>query len=181
MLNNVDFPSLARFIAVTNDPWLWHRKLGHPSMYALEKLSRLELVVCLPKLKFEKDHIFHAFQLGKQTHTSFKVKDIECTSKPFQLHYMDLVGPTRTSSIGCKWYVFVIVNDFSRFTWVIFLSHKNEAFANFEAFCRKVQREAEYFITTNHNYYGGEFENKLFEDFCAQNDFTQTFSSPRSP
>ncbi|KAH0650271.1 hypothetical protein KY284_030183 [Solanum tuberosum] len=94
---------------------------------------------------------------------------------------MDLFSPTRAASIGGKRYAFVIVDDFSRFTWVIFLSHRNEAFANFEAFCRKVQREAGYFITTIHSDHGGEFENKAFEEFCAQTGFTQNFSSPRSP
>lgn len=51
-------------------------------MYALEKLSKLELVIGLPKLKFEKDHTCDACQLGKQTYSSFKVKDIVSTSKP---------------------------------------------------------------------------------------------------
>jgi len=150
-------------------------------MHALEKLSRLDLVINLPKLNFEKDHICDASQLGKQNRSSFKGKDVVSSSKPLQLLHMDLFGPTRTASIGGEKYAFVIVDDFSRFTWVIFLSHKNEAFANFEVFCRKVQREASYFITTIHNDHGGEFENKAFEEFCAQNGFTQNFSSPRSP
>lgn len=69
-------------------------------------------------------------------------KNIVSISKPLQLHHMDLFGPTRTTSIRVKRYAFVIVDDFSRFTWVIFLTHKNEAFAKFEVFCRKVQLEA---------------------------------------
>ncbi|XP_015169912.1 uncharacterized protein [Solanum tuberosum] len=52
VLNNVDFPSLTCITAVSSDPWLWHQKLGHASMHALEKRSRLELVIGLPKLKF---------------------------------------------------------------------------------------------------------------------------------
>ena len=85
-------------------------------MNALEKLSRLELVIGLPKLKFEKDHICDACQLGKQTRSSFKVKDIVSTTKPLQLLHMDLFGPTKTASIGGKRYAFVIVDDYSRFT-----------------------------------------------------------------
>ncbi|XP_049378086.1 uncharacterized protein LOC125842830 [Solanum stenotomum] len=66
-----------------SDSWLWHRKLGHASMHALEKLSKLELVIGLPKLKFEKNHICDACQMGKQTRSSFKeteVGDDEITS-----------------------------------------------------------------------------------------------------
>ncbi|KAH0716587.1 hypothetical protein KY285_012618 [Solanum tuberosum] len=53
--------------------------------------------------------------------------------------------------------------------------------ASIGAFCRKVQREAGYFITTIHSDHGGEFENNALEEFCAQNGFTENFSSPRSP
>lgn len=71
-------------------------------MQALEKLSRLELDIGLPKLKFEKEHICDAFQMGKQTRSSFKVKDIVSTSKPLQLLHMDIFGPTRTTNIRGK-------------------------------------------------------------------------------
>ncbi|KAH0686090.1 hypothetical protein KY284_016643 [Solanum tuberosum] len=71
----VDLPTLTCLTTVSNESWLWHRKLGHASMHAFEKLSKLELVIELPKLKFEKDHICDACQLGEQTRSSFKVKD----------------------------------------------------------------------------------------------------------
>lgn len=100
VLNNVDFSSLTCLNAVISYPCLWHQKLGHANMYSLEKLSRLELVIGLPKLKFEKDHICDACNLWKQTCFSFKVKDILSTSKPLQLLHMDLFGPTQTVSIG---------------------------------------------------------------------------------
>jgi len=51
-------------------------------MHALGKLSILEIVIGLPKQKFEKVHICDACQLGKQTCSSFKGKDIVSTSKP---------------------------------------------------------------------------------------------------
>lgn len=54
VLHNVDFPTLTSLIAASNKSLLWHRKLGHVSMHSLEKLSGLELVIGVPKLKFEK-------------------------------------------------------------------------------------------------------------------------------
>ena len=81
-------------------------------MHALEKLSRLELVVSLQKLKFEKYHICDAFQMGKHTRSVFKGKDIVSNSKPLQLLHMDIFGPTLTTNIGGKRYTFVIVEDF---------------------------------------------------------------------
>lgn len=40
------------------------------------------------------------------------------TSESLQLLHMDLFGPSKTTSISCKRYAFVIVNDYSRFTWL---------------------------------------------------------------
>ena len=127
--------------SICNDSWLWHKKLGHASMHLIAKLSKLDLVKGLPKLNFEKDHICDACQLGKQSKSSFKPKEMVSTSRPLQLLHMDLFGPTQTRSFGGKSYAFVIIDDFSRYTWVFFLSHKDETFKHFETFCKQVQRE----------------------------------------
>ena len=54
---------------------------------------------------------------------------------------MHLFGPSRTPSLRVKSCAYVIVDDFSRYTWVLFLSQKNEAFYEFSKFCNKVQNE----------------------------------------
>ncbi|XP_060200433.1 uncharacterized protein LOC132628684 [Lycium barbarum] len=148
------------------DPWMWHKKFGHASMRLIEKLARHDLVIGLPKLNYTKDHLCDSCQKGKQTRNSFSSKDIVSTFKPLQLLHMDLVGPTKTASIGGKRYAFVIIDDFSRFTWVIFLVHKDETLKNFKFFCEKIQREKGYYITSIRSDHGGEFENKAFEEFC---------------
>lgn len=135
-------------------------------MNTIQKNFKHDLVIGLPKLNFLKDHICDACQLGKQARSSFKVKNIVSTSKPLQLLHMNLFGPTRTASIGGKKYVFVIVDDFSRFTCVMFLSHKDDALKNFEVFCKKVQREKGYYISTIRSDHGGKFESRTFENFA---------------
>ena len=54
---------------------------------------------------------------------------------------MDLFGPSMTLSFAGKSYAYVIMDDFSRYTWVLFLSQNNEAFYKFSKFCNKVQNE----------------------------------------
>lgn len=181
VLNNIDLPTLTYLTTFSCDQWLWHRKLGYASMYVVEKLSRHKLVIGPPKLNFEKDQFFDSCQLSKHTHHSFKVKNILSTFNPFQPLYVNLFGPTRTSSIGEKRYVFLVVDDFYRFTWVIFLAYKVDAFANFEVFCRKIEREANYFICTIHNDRVEEFKNTFFKEFYAKNGYNHSLSSPQSP
>ena len=60
----------------SDESWLWHRRLGHISMSILEKVSKHDLVKGLPKIKFEKDKICDACQMGKQTKISFKSPQI---------------------------------------------------------------------------------------------------------
>lgn len=72
-----------------------------------------------PSLNF-KDHLNDACQIGKQMKNSFKSKIIIFPSRPLQILHMDLFGPTKLTSTGGKRYTFVIVDDYSRFTWVLF-------------------------------------------------------------
>jgi hypothetical protein len=50
------------------------------------------------------------------------------TERPCELLQMDLVGPARLRSAGGKWYVLVVVDDYSRNVWVFFLEDKGETF-----------------------------------------------------
>ncbi|KAJ0080961.1 hypothetical protein Patl1_12252 [Pistacia atlantica] len=119
--------------------WLWHRRLGHASINVIAKLSKRDLVHGLPKLALKKDHVCDACAKGKQTHVCFKPKNVVSTSRPLQLLHIDLCGPTRTISLGGKQYCFVIVDDYSCFTWELFLGHKKDAFKSFLHLIRKLQ------------------------------------------
>ena len=104
-----------------NDSWLWHRRLGHARMKILSKLVKNDLVIGLPKLNFDKDKIWDAYQFDKQVRSSFKSKNLVTTFWPLELLHIDLFGPMDVISMGGKSYGFVIVDDYSRFTWCIFL------------------------------------------------------------
>jgi hypothetical protein len=53
------------------------------------------------------------------------------TEQPRQLLHMDTVGPSQVCSMGGKWYVLVIIDDYSRYPWVLFLESKDEVFEHF--------------------------------------------------
>ena len=63
------------------------------------------------------------------------------TSRPLELIHMDLFGPTKTKSLNGNRYVFVLVDDFSRFTWVFFLEHKDQTFSHFKIFRKRVEKK----------------------------------------
>ena len=113
----------------------------------------------MPELCFEKNRVCQACQFGKQVKTSFKPKGFVTTSRPLELLHMDLFRPTRTSSLGEKRYGLVMVDDFSRFTWIFFLAHKDESFSAFIKFYWKVSNEKDVLVVCIHNDHGTEFEN----------------------
>ena len=94
---------------------------------------------------------------------------------------MDLFGPTRIASLGRMHYVYVLVDDYSRFSWVCFLAHKNYTFKAFKNFTKRVQKEKKICISSIRSHHGTEFENKIFKIFCNKNGISHTFFSPKTP
>ena len=93
-------------------------------MHTIAKLISIDLVIGLPKFNINFDHVYGACQLGKQTRRSFKSKNIVSTTRTFELLHMDLLGPTRTTSLRGMKCALVIVDNFLRYTWVLFLATK---------------------------------------------------------
>ena len=97
----------------SSELWKWHRRLGHLSFDLLVRLSSMGLIRGLPKLKLEKDLVCHPCRHGKMVAASHTPVNQMMTSYPNELLHMDIVGPARVWSVGAKWYVLVVVDDFS--------------------------------------------------------------------
>jgi hypothetical protein len=121
--------------------WKWHRRLGHPSFDLLSRLSGLGLVRGLPKLKYQKYLVCAPCRHGKMVAASHPPLTPVMTERPCELFHMDLVGPARVCSAGEKWYVLVIVDDYSRYDWVFFLADKGETFGFVRVILRLKKRE----------------------------------------
>ncbi|GJW39366.1 retrovirus-related pol polyprotein from transposon TNT 1-94 [Tanacetum coccineum] len=119
-------PICLLFKASNNKSWLWHRRLNHLNFDTINDLARKDLVRGLPRLKFEKDHLYIACQLGKSKKHTHKPKTENTNLEVLNTLHMDLCGPMRVQTINGKKYILVIVDDYSRFTWVKFLRSKNE-------------------------------------------------------
>ncbi|GKB97497.1 retrovirus-related pol polyprotein from transposon TNT 1-94 [Tanacetum coccineum] len=109
--------------------WLWHRRLSHLNFGTLNKLAKDGLAQGIPRLKFQKYHLCSACALGKSKKSSHQPKAEDTNQEKLYLLYMDLCGSMHVASINGKSYILVIVDDYSRFTWVRFLKTKDEAHA----------------------------------------------------
>ncbi|GJR62566.1 retrovirus-related pol polyprotein from transposon TNT 1-94 [Tanacetum coccineum] len=100
--------------ASKNKSWLWHRRLNHLNFGTINDLARKDLVRGLPRLKFEKDHLCSACQLGKSKKHSHTPKTENTNLEVLNTLHMDLCGPMRVQTINGKKYILVIVDDYSR-------------------------------------------------------------------
>nr|GEV22068.1 putative reverse transcriptase domain, ribonuclease H-like domain, aspartic peptidase domain protein [Tanacetum cinerariifolium] len=113
-------------IATPTQAWLWHRRLSYLNFDYINLLSKKDIVISLPKLKYVKDQLCSSCELSKAKKSSFKSKVVPSSKGRLNLLHMDLCGPMRVASINGKKYILVIVDDYSRYTWTLFLRSKDE-------------------------------------------------------
>nr|GFB26910.1 retrovirus-related Pol polyprotein from transposon TNT 1-94 [Tanacetum cinerariifolium] len=124
--------------ASSTKSWLWHQRLSHLNFDTINDLARNDLVSGLPKFKYNKEHLCPSCEQGKSKRASHPPKPVPNSRQRLHLLYMDLCGPMRIASINGKRYTLVIVDDYSRYTWVHFLRSKDEAPEVIKTFLKRI-------------------------------------------
>nr|GEX16956.1 hypothetical protein [Tanacetum cinerariifolium] len=153
--------------ATSSQAWLWHRRLSHLNFDTINLLSKNDIVIGLPKLKFVKDHLCSSCELGKAKRKSFLTKTTPSSKRRLQLLHMDLCGPMPVESINGKKYVLAIVDDYSRYTLTHFLRSKDETPKVLIDFLRLVQKGLHAQVRTVRTDKGTEFLNKTLHAYFA--------------
>ncbi|CAI7888945.1 unnamed protein product [Closterium sp. NIES-53] len=173
---------------VTHQSLHWHHHLGHPSLQRLRSmhscllvsglprslplLPRLLVLPCTPRVE------------GRQCaapHSSFPP-----TTAPRQTLHMDVWGPAPISGPGQERYFLLVVDDFTCYTTVFPLQHKDDVRGVLIPWIRTVcrQRSARVWqdlsVMRLHSDRGGEFSSRLFEKCCREEGITQSFTLPAS-
>ena len=94
---------------------------------------------------------------------------------------MDLFGPTTYRSIGGNSYCLVVVDDYSRYTWVFFLSDKSNVFSIFKGFAKRAENEFDFKVKKIRSDNGSEFKNSRIEDYCDEKGVKHEFSAKYTP
>jgi transposase InsO family protein len=96
-----------------------------------------------------------------------------------ELLHMDTVGLARVRSDGGKWYILVIVDDFSCYSWVFFMESEDEVYSHAQDLILQLQNEfPKNAIREIHSDNDIEFKNTHFATFCASLGLEHQFSSP---
>ncbi|GJT51012.1 retrovirus-related pol polyprotein from transposon TNT 1-94 [Tanacetum coccineum] len=154
--------------ATSTKSWLWHRRLSHLNFGTINQLTLHDLVDGLLKFKYNKNHLCSACEQGKSKKASLPPKLVPSTYSKLELRHMDLCGPMRVASINGKKYILVIIDDYSRYTWVYFLRTKDEAPDMIIDFVNQVQQNLKASILTIQTDNGTKFKNEKLRAFYAK-------------
>nr|GFB12296.1 retrovirus-related Pol polyprotein from transposon TNT 1-94 [Tanacetum cinerariifolium] len=160
--------------------WLWHHNLSHLNFGAINHLARQGLVRGLPKLKFEKDHLCSTCTMGKSKKKSHKPKSKDTNQEKLYLPHMDLCGPRSVESVNGKKYGLVIVDDYSRFTWVKCLRSNDEAPDFIIKFLKMIQVRLKVSVRRIRTNNGTEFVNQTLREYYEQAVATACYTQNRS-
>nr|GEZ80606.1 retrovirus-related Pol polyprotein from transposon TNT 1-94 [Tanacetum cinerariifolium] len=94
---------------------------------------------------------------------------------------MDLCGPMRVESINGKKYILVIGDDYSRYTWTIFLRSNDETPEVLKDFLKMIQRNLQAQVITVRTNQGTEFLNKTLTAYFKEEGIEHQTSTPRTP
>nr|GEZ82703.1 hypothetical protein [Tanacetum cinerariifolium] len=165
----------------SSQAWLWHRRLSNLNFDTINLLSKNDIVIGLPKLKFVKDHLFSSCELGKAKRKSFHTKLTPSSKRRLQLLYMDLCSPMRVASFNGKRYVLVIVDDYFNYTWTYFLRSKDKTPEVLIDFLRLVQRGLQAQVRIVRTDKGTEFLNQALHTYFAVEGILHQTSVARTP
>jgi transposase InsO family protein len=132
-------------------------------------------------LKFKSDLVCASCRHGKMIVASHSPVNTVMTEHPGQLLHMNIVGPSRVHSMRGKWYVLIIVDDYTRNSWVFFLESKNQVFEYFQLLALRLNNEHPNYLKVIHSDNGTEFRNASFDEFCLEHGIDQQFSTPCVP
>lgn len=168
-------------LQVTHDETnLWHKRFGHLNHQGLQILSKKQMVEGLPQIE-KIDGVCEVCAKGKQHRDTFPKHANWRATEKLQLIHTDLCGPIQPETTREKRYILSFIDDFSRKTWIYFLSLKSEAFTYFKSFKLMIENEARMKIGCLRSDRGGEFTSKEFNEFCASHGIKRQVTAAFTP
>nr|GEV85482.1 hypothetical protein [Tanacetum cinerariifolium] len=167
--------------ASSTKSWLWHQRLSHLNFDTINDLAKNDLVSGLPKFKYHKEHLCPSCEQGKSKRASHPPKPVPNFRQRLPLLHMDLCGPMRIASINEKWYILVIMDDYSRYTWVHFLRSKDEAPEVIKTFLKRISILLQSLVIIIRTDNGIEFKNQILKEYFDGVGISHQVSSVRTP
>jgi transposase InsO family protein len=162
-----------------DDAWRWHERLGHANFGSLEKMGRLEMVRGLPPISHA-EQFCDTCVLVNHRREVFPKQSIART-RHWGLLHGDLYGPVKPATPGGRRYFLLLVDDATRYMWVVLLTAKSEASSAIKRIQAAEEKECGRKLRVLRTDNGGEFMAVEFAAYCADEGITRHFSAPYTP
>ena len=136
----------------------FHERMGHAGQGAIDRMIRNELVTGINGIKAREIGNCNICKLGKLPRQTFaKVSRDPSIHRPLDMIFVDLAGPNKPATFGGTRYDMVIIDAFTRRTWVILLAKKSDAVEKIAGSLSKVEKQSGNKVRIVRTDKGGEF------------------------
>jgi hypothetical protein len=162
--------------------WLWHHRLAHVNMRTSQSLHKGGHILGLREnVSFAKDRVCKACVQGKMHDSPHSSKTIIYFKRILELLHVDLFDPPSHASLGGNKYCLVIVDDYSRYTWVYFFEYKSETQQTVIDFAKEVERQYGQNIFAIRSDNGSEFKTYTLNGFLIDEGIRHQYSAAYTP
>lgn len=162
-----------------DDAWRWHDRYGHISFDALWRMSKQDMVCGMPELEHA-DQLCDVCITTKQRRTPFPKKTTFRADHPLELVHGDVYGTITPATLGGRRYFLLLIDDHTRYMWVVLMSGKGDAAASvqrIQAMAEAESRRKLRVIRTNNS---GEFTSvefaRNYDDYGVRRQLTVPYS-----
>ena len=160
--------------------WKWHARYGHLNFQSLRQLGQRSMVQGMPSIEHV-EQLCDGCLVGKQRRAPFPRESVNRASKVLELVHGDLCGPITPATPSGNKYFLLVVDDFSRYMWIVLLKSKDQALQAFKLIKTAAEVEAEAKLKAFRTDRGGEFTSKEFTSFCELHGIKRYLTAPYSP
>jgi hypothetical protein len=154
-----------------DDAWRWHERLGHANFGSLEKMGRLEMVCGLSPISHA-EQFCDTCVLVKHLRGVFSKQSKYREDKTLELVHGDLCGSVKPATPDGRCYFLLLVDDVTRYMWVVLLTAKSEASSAIKRIQAAAEKECGRKLWVLRTDNKGEFTTVEFAAYCADEGIT---------
>ena len=177
MTKNTEY---ANVITETGNIDLWHQRFGHTNFNTIFQLANSKSIKGINISSKPPTSPCETCVVNKQTRGKYPISTTKST-KPLEIIHSDVCGPMRTISSGGARYMVLFIDDYSRYTYIDFLTTKDQVFSAFVKYRHLVENIHESKIKALRTDGGGEYCSNVFQNYLETNGIIHQVSAPYTP
>lgn len=159
----------------------WHRRFGHRNLDAIKFLANKNLASGIEIKNCGQQIICKCCVKGKMARLPFPKESRNKTNSILDLIHTDVCGPMHTVTPENKRYILSIIDDYSRFSTIYLMSHKNETAKHIKEFIEMTKTQFQKKPKIIRSDRGTEYVNEDLKKYLKQEGIRVQYTAPYSP